>query len=127
MKLQAHRCNSRTAGIISFVLDSLEANTWITHLEHPRLIEGFLVNGTDGDGNKYKFQMLISVMQSTALRGTLILDGIQLGNNANLSSSTLYSTGWGLVNLSNIDPIISHLNGSSPLPDRPRCCGLYGC
>ena len=28
-------------------------------------------------------------------------------------------TGWGLVNLSNIDPIISHLNGSSPLPDRP--------
>ena len=28
-------------------------------------------------------------------------------------------TGWGLVNLSNIQPIIKHLNGSEPLPDRP--------
>ena len=28
-------------------------------------------------------------------------------------------TGWGLVNLSNIEPIIAHLNQSSPLGDRP--------
>ena len=28
-------------------------------------------------------------------------------------------TGWGLVNLSNIQPIIAHLNQSEQLPDRP--------
>ena len=28
-------------------------------------------------------------------------------------------TGWGLVNLSNIQPIIAHLNGSDILPERP--------
>ena len=28
-------------------------------------------------------------------------------------------TGWGLVNLSNIEPIIAHLNQSSALGDRP--------
>ena len=27
-------------------------------------------------------------------------------------------TGWGLVNLSNIQPIIKHLNGTETLPDR---------
>jgi len=27
--------------------------------------------------------------------------------------------GWGVVNLSNIVPIIEHLNGSQPMPDRP--------
>ena len=28
-------------------------------------------------------------------------------------------TGWGLVNLPNIQPLIAHLNETSPLPDRP--------
>jgi len=27
--------------------------------------------------------------------------------------------GWGVLNWSNIEPMIAHLNGSSALPDRP--------
>ena len=27
--------------------------------------------------------------------------------------------GWGVVNLSNIQPMIDHLYGTSPIPDRP--------
>ena len=27
--------------------------------------------------------------------------------------------GWGVVNMSNLEPIIGHLDGTSPLPDRP--------
>ena len=42
----------RTAGIISFVLDSLRSEYMDYHLERPRLIGRVLVNGTDGDGNE---------------------------------------------------------------------------
>ena len=27
--------------------------------------------------------------------------------------------GWGVVNMSNIQPMIEHLNGTQPMPDRP--------
>ncbi|GIS27570.1 MAG: hypothetical protein CM15mP128_3290 [Methanobacteriota archaeon] len=27
--------------------------------------------------------------------------------------------GWGVVNMSNLAPIIAHLDGTAPLPDRP--------
>ena len=110
----------RTAGIISFVLESLrdeyqDASSGAS----PDTRSKNLVNGTDAEGN------------------TVSIDNAQIREAINLSawypdlgwdptSGTMpispvapcTQTGWGLVNLSNIEPIIKHLNGTEPLPER---------
>ena len=110
----------RTAGIISFVLESLrdeyqDASSGAS----PDARSKNLVNGTDAEGN------------------TVSIDNAQIREAINLSawypdlgwdptSGTMpispvapcTQTGWGLVNLSNIEPIIKHLNGTEPLPER---------
>ena len=111
----------RTAGIISFVLDSLRKE----YMDHssgasPSLRDGFLVNGTDAEGN-------VVQISNSDIREAINLSAWYPELGWDPTSGTMpispvapcTQTGWGLVNLSNIDPIISHLNGSSPLPDRP--------
>lgn len=111
----------RTAGIISFVLDSLRTE----YMDHssgasPSLRDGFLVNGTDAEGN-------VVQISNSDIREAINLSAWYPELGWDPTSGTMpispvapcTQTGWGLVNLSNIDPIISHLNGSSPLPDRP--------
>jgi len=111
----------RTAGIISFVLDSLRTE----YMDYsagasPSLRDGFLVNGTDAEGN-------VVQISNSDIREAINLSAWYPELGWDPTSGTMpispvapcTQTGWGLVNLSNIDPIISHLNGSSPLPDRP--------
>lgn len=111
----------RTAGIISFVLDSLRTE----YMDHssgasPSLRDGFLVNGTDAEGN-------VVQISNSDIREAINLSAWYPELGWDPTSGTMpispvapcTQTGWGLVNLSNIDPIISHLNGTSPLPDRP--------
>lgn len=110
----------RTAGIISFVLESLrEEYQDASSGASPDTRSKNLVNGTDAEGN------------------TVSIDNAQIREAINLSawypdlgwdptSGTMpispvapcTQTGWGLVNLSNIEPIIKHLNGTEPLPER---------
>ena len=110
----------RTAGIISYVLESLR-DEYQDNLSGaaPDSRSKQLVNGTDAEGN------------------TVSIDNAQIREAINLSawypdlgwdptSGTMpispvapcTQTGWGLVNLSNIEPIIKHLNGTEPLPER---------
>ena len=111
----------RTAGIISFILDSLRTE----YMDHssgasPSLRDGFLVNGTDAEGN-------VVQISNSDIREAINLSAWYPELGWDPTSGTMpispvapcTQTGWGLVNLSNIDPIISHLNGTSPLPDRP--------
>lgn len=111
----------RTAGIISFVLDSLRTEYMdYSSGASPSLRGGFLVNGTDAEGN-------IVQISNSDIREAINLSAWYPELGWDPTSGTMpispvapcTQTGWGLVNLSNIDPIISHLNGSSPLPDRP--------
>jgi hypothetical protein len=105
----------RTAGIISFVLQSLRAEF-----------------GDNGSGaSEGREGMLVS-------SGNFTISNAQIREAINLSawypdfgwdptSGTMpispvlpcTQTGWGFVNLSNIGPIIAHLNQSSSLGDRP--------
>ena len=111
----------RTAGIISFVLDSLRTEYMdYSSGASPSLRDGFLVNGTDVEGN-------VVQISNSDIREAINLSAWYPELGWDPTSGTMpispvapcTQTGWGLVNLSNIDPIISHLNGSSPLPDRP--------
>ena len=111
----------RTAGIISFVLDSLR-NEYMDYSSGASPIDrsGFLVNGTDSDGNAV--QISNADIRDAINRSAWYPDFGWDPTSGTMPISPVApctQTGWGLVNLSNIQPIISHLNGSSPLPDRP--------
>ena len=104
----------RTAGIISFVLEHLrdEFGDYGSGASQER--GGFLVNGAN---------MTISNSQ---VREAINLSAWYPDFGWDPTSGTMpispilpcTQTGWGLVNLSNIQPIIKHLNGSETLPQR---------
>ena len=111
----------RTAGILSFVLEALrdEFNDASSGAA-PDARSKQLVNGTDGDGNAF-------TVSNAEVREALNRSAWYPDLGWDPTSGTMpispvapcTQTGWGLVNLSNIQPIIKHLNGSEPLPDRP--------
>ena len=105
----------RTAGIISFVLQSLRAEF-----------------GDNGSGASEERQgMLVSgdnfTISNAQIREAINLSAWYPDFGWDPTSGTMpispvlpcTQTGWGLVNLSNIEPIIGHLNQSSSLGDRP--------
>ena len=105
----------RTAGIISFVLQSLRAEF-----------------GDNGSGASEERQgMLVSgdnfTISNAQIREAINLSAWYPDFGWDPTSGTMpispvlpcTQTGWGLVNLSNIEPIIAHLNQSSSLGDRP--------
>ena len=105
----------RTAGIISFVLQSLR--------------EEFADNGSGASVERGG--MLVSgdnfTVSNAQLREAINLSAWYPDFGWDPTSGTMpispvlpcTQTGWGLVNLSNIEPIIAHLNQSSSLGDRP--------
>lgn len=110
----------RTAGILSLVLESLrdeyqDASSGAA----PDVRSMNLVNGTDAEGNPVS-------IDNAHIREALNLSAWYPDLGWDPTSGTMpispvapcTQTGWGLVNLSNIEPIIKHLNGSEPLPDR---------
>lgn len=111
----------RTAGILSFVLESLrEEYNDPSSGASPDVRSGLLVNGTDDAGMSFS-------ISNAQVREALNLSAWYPDLGWDPTSGTMpispvapcTQTGWGLVNLSNIEPIIKHLNGSEALPDRP--------
>jgi hypothetical protein len=111
----------RTAGILSFVLESLrhEYNDPSSGAS-PAQRQGMLVNGSDADGASF-------TVSNAQVREALNLSAWYPELDWDPTSGTMpispvapcTQTGWGLVNLSNIEPIIAHLNQSQELPQRP--------
>ena len=105
----------RTDGIISFILENLRDEFGDSGSGASDERGGFLVNGTN---------MTISNAQ---VREALNLSAWYPELGWDPTSGTMpispvlpcTQTGWGLVNLSNIEPIIKHLNGSQELSQRP--------
>ena len=107
----------RTAGLLSEVIQYLRTESGdFSSGEDPNLRSGYLVNGDD---------MNISQAQ---IRDALNLSAWYPSFNTwdPLSGTTPVSPvapctqiGWGVVNESNVEPMINHLNGNLLQPDRP--------
>ena len=105
----------RTAGIISFVLQNLRGE--------------FADNGSGA--SEERGGMLVSgdnfTVSNAQIREAINLSAWYPDFGWDPTSGTMpispvmpcTQTGWGLVNLSNIEPIIAHLNQSASLGDRP--------
>ena len=110
----------RTAGILSFVLESLRDEFQDPSSgASPDLRSKLLVNGSDAEGNAF-------TVSNAQIREALNLSAWYPELGWDPTSGTMpispvapcTQTGWGLVNLSNIEPMIKHLNGSELLPER---------
>ncbi|MDA0647720.1 MAG: S8/S53 family peptidase [archaeon] len=110
----------RTAGIISFVLEELRDQFSDDGSgASPSNRSGYLVNGTDAEGNPVQ-------IKNSDVREAINLSAWYPDLDWDPTSGTMpispiapcTQTGWGLMNLSNIEPIIKHLNGSQELPSR---------
>ena len=110
----------RTAGIISFVLEELRGQFSDDGSgASPSNRSGNLVNGTDAEGNPVQ-------IKNYDVREAINLSAWYPDLDWDPTSGTMpispiapcTQTGWGLMNLSNIEPIIKHLNGSQELPSR---------
>lgn len=110
----------RTAGILSYVLESLRDEFKDVSAGASPEARGLnLVNGTDSEGNTVS-------INNAQIREALNLSAWYPDLGWDPTSGTMpispvapcTQTGWGLVNISNVEPIIKHLNGSESLPDR---------
>ena len=105
----------RTAGIISFVLEELRHEYGDLSSGASQDREGKLVFGTDFTVANHEIREAINLsawypdIGWDPTSGTMPISPVL----------PCTQTGWGLVNLSNIQPIIAHLNGSDILPERP--------
>ena len=111
----------RTAGILSFILQELreEFNDGGSGASTER--GGYLVNGTTSDGESF-------TIRNSEVRNALNLSAWYPSFTTwdPLSGTTPVSpvapctqVGWGVVNMSNIEPMLMHLNGTQPMDNRP--------
>ena len=105
----------RTAGIISFVLQSLRHEFADSSSGASEDRGGMLVTGNNFSVSNADVRQAINLSAWypdfgwDPTSGTMPISPVL----------PCTQTGWGLVNLSNIQPLIAHLNETSPLPDRP--------
>ena len=110
----------RTAGILSFILQELreEFNDGGSGASTER--GGYLVDGTTSDGESF-------TIRNSEIRNALNLSAWYPSFTTwdPLSGTTPVSpvapctqVGWGVVNMSNIDPMLKHLNGSQTMDSR---------
>ena len=107
----------RTAGLLSKIIQHLRSESGdYSSGADPELRDGFLVNGVD-----------LNITQAD-IRDALNLSAWYPSFSTwdPLSGTTPVSPvapctqlGWGVVNESNVEPIINHLNGTSTQPNRP--------
>ena len=107
----------RTAGLLSKIIQHLRSESGdYSSGADPELRDGFLVNGVD-----------LNITQAD-IRDALNLSAWYPSFSTwdPLSGTTPVSPvapctqlGWGVVNESNVEPIINHLNGTSAQPSRP--------
>ena len=111
----------RTAGILSFVLQELrnEFDDGGSGASGER--GGYLVNGTDSEGESF-------TIANSDVRNALNLSAWYPSFSTwdPFSGTTPVSpvapctqVGWGVVNMSNIEPMLMHLNGSQTMDNRP--------
>ena len=111
----------RTAGILSFILQELreEFNDGGSGASKER--GGYLVNGTTSDGESF-------TIRNSEVRNALNLSAWYPSFTTwdPLSGTTPVSpvapctqVGWGVVNMSNIEPMLMHLNGTQSMDNRP--------
>ena len=117
----------RTAGILSFVLEHLR--TEVGDMGSGASSEdraGMLVNGVWPDSNP-------NAGTEAAITNAVVRDALNLSawypsfSTWDPSAGTMpispiapcTQVGWGVVNMSNIPPMIEHLNGTQTMPDRP--------
>ena len=111
----------RTAGILSFILQELreEFNDGASGASTER--GGYLVNGTTSDGESL-------TIRNSEVRNALNMSAWYPSFTTwdPLSGTTPVSpvapctqVGWGVVNMSNIEPMLMHLNGTQAMDDRP--------
>ena len=111
----------RTAGILSYVLQSLrfEFNDASSGASND-VRQGMLVNGSDFEGNPFLISNadVREALNRSAWYPELGWDPTS-GTMPISPVAPCSQTGWGLVNLSNIEPMIAHLNQTDELPNRP--------
>ena len=117
----------RTAGILSFVLDRLrtEAGDMGSGAADERR-NGSLVTGVwaetsaaGGEDVSISNSDLRDALNRSAWYPSFSTWDPSAGTLPISPVAPCTQVGWGVVNLSNIVPIIEHLNGSQPMPDRP--------
>ena len=111
----------RTAGILSFILQELreEFNDGGSGASTAR--GGYLVNGTTDDGESF-------TIRNSEVRNALNLSAWYpsfttwdpfSGTTPVSPVAPCTQVGWGVVNMSNIEPMLMHLNGTQPMDNRP--------
>jgi len=111
----------RTAGILSFILQELreEFNDGGSGASTAR--SGYLVNGTTDDGESF-------TIRNSEVRNALNLSAWYpsfttwdpfSGTTPVSPVAPCTQVGWGVVNMSNIEPMLMHLNGTQPMDNRP--------
>jgi len=111
----------RTAGILSFILQELrnEFSDGSSGAAPER--GGYLVNGTTSDGESF-------TIRNSEVRNALNLSAWYpsfttwdpfSGTTPVSPIAPCTQVGWGVVNMSNIEPMLMHLNGSQPIDNRP--------
>ena len=111
----------RTAGILSFILQELreEFNDGGSGASTER--GGYLVNGTASDGESF-------TIRNSEVRNALNLSAWYpsfttwdpfSGTTPVSPVAPCTQVGWGVVNMSNIEPMLMHLNGTQPMDNRP--------
>ena len=111
----------RTAGILSFILQELreEFNDGGSGASTER--GGYLVNGTTSDGESF-------TIRNSEVRNALNLSAWYpsfttwdpfSGTTPVSPVAPCTQVGWGVVNMSNIEPMLMHLNGTQQMDNRP--------
>ena len=111
----------RTAGILSFILQELreEFNDGGSGASTER--GGYLVNGTTSGGESF-------TIRNSEVRNALNLSAWYpsfttwdpfSGTTPVSPVAPCTQVGWGVVNMSNIEPMLMHLNGTQPMDNRP--------
>ena len=111
----------RTAGILSFVLEHLRTESGDFGSGASAERNASLVSGTWPDGSA----ALISnadvrdALNRSAWYPSFTTWDPSSGTMPISPVAPCTQVGWGVVNMSNIQPMIEHLNGTQPMPDRP--------
>ena len=111
----------RTAGILSFVLDHLREEVGDYGSGASEARSGAMVNGSWGDGSEAQLfnHHLRDALNLSAWYPSFSTWDPTSGTTPISPVAPCTQVGWGVVNLSNIEPMIQHLNGTNTMPDRP--------
>ena len=111
----------RTAGILSFILQELREEFKDGGSGASTERGGYLVNGTTSDGESF-------TIRNSEVRNALNLSAWYpsfttwdpfSGTTPVSPVAPCTQVGWGVVNMSNIEPMLMHLNGTQPMDNRP--------